>query len=91
MGIGNMAGNGSNQPCEVWKRLQRCRIDKKNGCINQNDINYAIAQVKKQNITAKGHQFRRKKESEIMSKGNNDVAQAFDYHLIAPKYRQSEG
>lgn len=91
MGIGNMAGNGSRQPCEVWKRLQKCRIDKKNGCINQNDINYVIAQVKKQNITEKGHHFRRKKESEIMSKGNNDVAQAFDYHLIAPEYRQSEG
>ena len=91
MGIGNMAGNGYKQPCEVWKRLQRCRIDKKNGCINQSDIDYVISQVKKQNITEKGHHFRRKKESEIMSKGSNDVAQTFDYHLIAPEYRQSEG
>ena len=91
MGIGNMAGNGSRQPCEVWKRLQKCRIDRKNGCINQRDIEYVISQVKRQNITEKGHHFRRKKESEIMSKGNNDIAQTFDYHLIAPEYRQSEG
>ena len=91
MGIGNMAGNSTKQPCEVWKRLQRCRIDKKNGCINQNDINYVISQVKNQNITEKGHYFRRKKESEIMSKGNNDITQSFDYHLIAPEYRHPEG
>ena len=91
MGIGNMAGNSTKQPCEVWKRLQRCRIDKKNGCINQNDINYVISQVKNQNITEKGHYFRRKKESEIMSKGNNDITQSLDYHLIAPEYRHPEG
>lgn len=87
MGIGNMAGNSTRQPCTVWKLLKRCRIDKKNGCINQSDIDYVISQVPNQNVTQKGHEFRRKKEAEIMSKGSNDIAPSFDYHLIAPEYR----
>lgn len=53
-----------------WKRMQACRYDKKNGCINCNDLQYAIAAVKTANISSlykKGHTNRRAHEHDMMA------------------------
>lgn len=52
-----------------WKRMKSCRYDKKNHCINKQDLIYAIEAVKTANISSiykKGHQNRRKKEHNTM-------------------------
>lgn len=53
-----------------WKRMQACRYDKKNGCINANDLSFAIAAVKTANISSlykKGHTKRRVHEHDMMA------------------------
>lgn len=53
-----------------WKRMQACRYDKKNGCINGDDLQYAIAAVKTANISSlykKGHTNRRAHEHDMMA------------------------
>lgn len=52
-----------------WKRMKACRYDKKNHCINKQDLIYAIEAVKTANISSiykKGHQNRRNKEHNTM-------------------------
>lgn len=52
-----------------WQRMKNCRYDKKNGCINQKDLAYAIEAVKTANISrvyANGHKNRRKAEHATM-------------------------
>ena len=52
-----------------WKRMKNCRYDKKNKCINRNDLLYAIEAVKTANISrvyANGHKNRRKAEHNTM-------------------------
>lgn len=66
MGYGNMFGAGKKEECEFWDRLNNCRIDKQNKCMNVSDINFSIAAVRSQNITQKGHIARRKAEYRIM-------------------------
>lgn len=53
-----------------WKRMQACRYDKKNDCINYNDLQYAIAAVKTANISSlykNGHKKRRVHEHDMMA------------------------
>lgn len=53
-----------------WKRMQACRYDKKNDCINKDDLQYAIAAVKTANISSiykKGHTNRRAHEHDMMA------------------------
>lgn len=53
-----------------WKRMQACRYDKKNGCINAKDLEYAIAAVKTANISSiyrNGHTKRRVHEHDMMA------------------------
>lgn len=53
-----------------WKRMQACRYDKKNGCINASDLGYAISAVKTANISSiykKGHTNRRAHEHDMMA------------------------
>lgn len=53
-----------------WKRMQACRYDKKNGCINGDDLQYAIAAVKTANISSlykNGHTKRRVHEHDMMA------------------------
>lgn len=66
MGYGNMFGSGKREESEFWSRLNNCRIDKKNNCMNVSDINFSIAAVRTQNITQRGHVIRRKAEYSIM-------------------------
>lgn len=52
-----------------WKRMINCRYDKKNKCINKNDLVYALEAIKTANISnnyAKGHKNRRKAEHTVM-------------------------
>lgn len=52
-----------------WKRMKSCRYDKKNHCINKDDLKYAIEAVKTANISkyyANGHKIRRKHEHNTM-------------------------
>ena len=52
-----------------WKRMQNCRYDKKNKCINKEDLLYAIEAVKTANISklyATGHKNRRIAEHNTM-------------------------
>lgn len=62
MGSGNFRGNATKPPCEFWRRLNNCRIDKKNGCINKSDIEYSLAKINTQNVILKGHKTRRRAE-----------------------------
>lgn len=62
MGAGNFRGNATRPPCEFWRRLNNCRIDRKNGCINKSDIEYSLAKINTQNVILKGHQTRRRAE-----------------------------
>lgn len=66
MGYGNMFGAGKKEECEFWDRLNNCRIDRQNKCMNVSDINFSIAAVRNQNITERGHIARRKAEYRIM-------------------------
>lgn len=66
MGYGNMFGAGKREESEFWSRLNKCRIDKNNNCMNVADINFSIAAVRNQNITQRGHIARRKAEYSIM-------------------------
>lgn len=88
MGYGNMFGNNTKKPCEFWQRLNKCKIDEINGCIDKKDIDYSLAKVNTQNVTEKGHVYRRRAEYKIMcqefGKVNPDL-----YHLLAPEYRNS--
>ena len=65
MGTGNLIGNNTKGPSEFWKRLNSCRIYA-NGDINKEDLDFSIAQINQQNITAPGHKFRRRQEYNIM-------------------------
>lgn len=52
-----------------WQRMKNCRYDKKNKCINKDDLVYAIEAVKTANISrhyANGHKNRRKAEHATM-------------------------
>lgn len=52
-----------------WQRMKNCRYDKKNNCINQKDLAYAIEAVKTANISkvySNGHKNRRKAEHATM-------------------------
>lgn len=86
MGIGNLAGNNTKQASDVWRTLQRCRIDRKNGCINKSDLAMVIRLVSKQNITEKGHEYRRSKVAKLMSLGFSGKKLG-DYSLLSPEYR----
>lgn len=66
MGYGNMFGAGRREESEFWSRLNKCRIDKNNNCMNVSDINFSIGAVRNQNITERGHIARRKAEYRIM-------------------------
>lgn len=66
MGYGNMFGSGKREESEFWSRLNKCRIDRQNNCMNVSDINFSIAAVRNQNITQRGHIARRKAEYSIM-------------------------
>lgn len=53
-----------------WKRMQACRYDKSNGCINAKDLEYAISAVKTANISSlykNGHTKRRVHEHDMMA------------------------
>jgi len=59
-GIGDLiynCGEGGVMKSEFYKRLCNCRI--KNGKINENDLNFTIAAIKKMKITCKAHISRR--------------------------------
>ena len=58
------AGEGGVYKSEFYKRLKNCRV--KNGKINQNDLNFSIAGVKKSRISCKGHISRRYDEHKLM-------------------------
>jgi len=88
MGYGNMFGNATKQPCEFWKRLNKCKIDEINGCINKQDIDYSLAKVNTQNVIAKGHVYRRRAEYKIMCQTFGEINPEL-YHLLAPEYRNS--
>lgn len=52
-----------------WKRMMNCRYDKKNKCINKDDLVYALEAIKTANISknyAKGHKNRRRAEHATM-------------------------
>ena len=38
-------GNNTKKPCEFWQRLNKCKIDEINGCIDKKDIDYSLAKV----------------------------------------------
>ena len=86
MGYGNMFGNAKKSPCEFWKRLNNCKVDEVNGCMNKNDLDYSLAKVNTQNVTEKGHVYRRKAEYNIMCQNFGKVNPDL-YHLLAPEYR----
>lgn len=88
MGYGNMFGNNTKKPCEFWQRLNKCKIDEINGCINKQDLDYTLAKVNTQNITEKGHVYRRRAEYNIMRQKFGDVNSDL-YHLLSPEYRKS--
>ena len=62
MGAGNFRGNSTKPPCEFWRRLNNCRIDRENGCINKSDIEYSLAKINTQNVFLNGHKKRRRAE-----------------------------
>ena len=88
MGYGNMFGNNTKKPCEFWQRLNKCKIDEINGCIDKKDIDYSLAKVNTQNVTEKGHVYRRRAEYKIMNQTFGEVNPEL-YHLLAPEYRNS--
>lgn len=88
MGYGNMFGNNTKKPCEFWQRLNKCKIDDINGCINKQDIEYTLSKVNTQNVTEKGHVYRRRAEYKIMSQKFGSVNPEL-YHLLAPEFRNS--
>lgn len=88
MGAGNMFGNQRKSECEFWRRLKACRLDEHSKKMNPSDIAYTMSAVKNQNITQRGHVYRRAQEYKIMTQdAARDVA---NYHLIAPEYRQDQ-
>ncbi len=81
MGYGNTYGNGKKRMSELWRRLNNCRIDKKNNCINKSDVYYTISQARHQNITQPGHKYRREAECKIMQQLGKTVNPDL-YHLV---------
>lgn len=79
MGSGNTYGNARRPMSELWKRLYKCRVDDKDG-VNVRDVYYAISQARHQNITARGHVFRREAECKIMQQTGDKVDPKL-YHL----------
>ena len=47
---------------EFWRRLNNCRIDRENGCVNKSDIEYSLAKINTQNVFLNGHKKRRRAE-----------------------------
>ena len=86
MGYGNMYGNATKSACEFWKRLNKCKIDDINQCIDKQDIDYTLAKVNTQNVTEKGHVYRRRAEYNIMCQKFGKINPEL-YHLLAPQYR----
>lgn len=84
MGAGNTYGNGKREMSELWKRLNNCRIDTENNCINKADVYFTISQARHQNITEKGHIYRREAECQIMQQLGKSV-NADLYHLVNKK------
>ena len=62
MGPGNVTGTKTRQMSEFFRRLNNCRIDKKNGCVDKSDVYFTISQIRNQNITEPGHIARREQE-----------------------------
>ena len=58
-GSGNMTGSATRSQSEFWKRLNNCRVDKENGCIDRSDVYFTISQLRHQFITEPGHVARR--------------------------------
>ena len=56
--------------------------------MDKQDLDYTLAQVKKQNVTEKGHVYRRNAEYNIMNQDFNKLNPEL-YHLLAPQYRNS--
>jgi hypothetical protein len=65
MGPGNVTGTKTRQMSEFFRRLNNCRIDKKNGCVDKSDVYFTISQIRNQNITEPGHIARREQECQI--------------------------
>lgn len=84
MGYGNMFGNKTKSPCEFWRRLNNCKVDDINSCMNKKDLDYSLNKVNTQNVTEKGHVYRRQAEYKIMSQKFGKVNPKL-YHLLAHK------
>lgn len=68
-GLGDLiynCGEAGVKKTQFYKRLLKCRIDKKTGKINNNDFNYTIAAVKTAHVYQKGHKIRRYNCHKIM-------------------------
>ena len=89
MGYGNMFGNNKKSPCEFWRRLNNCKIDHINMCMNKDDLDYSLNKVITQNVTENGHVYRRQAEFKIMKQDFGKVNPEL-YHLLAPEYRNSK-
>lgn len=73
MGSGNMFGNNTKKESEFWRRLRNCRLDTKTNSFVKNDLDYTLAQVKKQNVILRGHKNRRETEYNIMKQGVGEL------------------
>lgn len=71
MGQGNMFGNNTKDACEFWQRLEKCRVDE-NG-MNEDDLNYTLSQIPKQNAFLNGHKVRRAAEYKIASQNYGEM------------------
>ena len=61
-GLGDLiynCGEAGVKNTEFYKRLIRCRIDRKTGKINENDFNFTVAAVKTAHVYESGHKTRR--------------------------------
>ena len=76
-GSGNMTGSATRVQSEFWRRLNNCRVDRENGCIDRSDVYFTISQLRHQFITEPGHVARREQECQIAqqlgSKVNPDL------------------
>lgn len=53
-------GEGGAKNSEFYRRLRRCRV--RNEIMNESDFNFTLAAIKKDKISAKGHEIRRANE-----------------------------
>lgn len=68
-GLGSLiynCGEEGVKSTEFYSRLQKCRYDKNNDCINDLDLKFTLAAVKTSKVFCEGHRIRRANEYKLM-------------------------